>query len=89
MVVVAAEQKVGAKIEVLLTAVAYDIRRVGHPQSPPRLVMLPPGSDLLNIEAGHRKMERSREVRPKSISVEVRPVESVPGSIDSFSLSVL
>ena len=89
MIVMPAEQRVGTKIEVLLPAVACDVRRVGHPQSSPQLVMFVPGSDLLNIEAGHRKMERSREVRPKSIPVKVRPVESVPGSVDSLALSVV
>ena len=89
MIIVAAEQKVGAKIEVLLPAMACNIRRVGHAKSSPQLVMLVPGSDLLNIKTGHRKMERSRQVCPKSVPVEIRPIESVPGSIDSFALGVL
>ena len=87
MIIMSAEKQVGAEIEILLPAMACDIRRVGHPKSSPQLITLVPGSDLLDSEVRHREMERCREVRPKSVPVEIRPIESVPGSIDSAILA--
>jgi hypothetical protein len=57
MIILPAEQKIGAKVEVLLPAMACDVRRICHSQAPPQFVTLVPGSDLLNIETGHREME--------------------------------
>jgi hypothetical protein len=56
MIIVPAEQKVGAKIEVLWPAMACDIRRVGHPQSFPQLVALMPGAIWFRNQLVHRKL---------------------------------
>ncbi|QRM33707.1 hypothetical protein [Microvirga sp. VF16] len=54
LIIVTAEQEIGAKIEVLLAAVAGNLGGESRTQDPPKLIFFLPGLDFFNFEAGHR-----------------------------------
>jgi len=84
-----AKQKVRAEVEMLLPAVALDAWWVCYTEASPQFIIFVPRFYFLNGETRHRKVERRRQVCPKSIAVEVGSIENVPGSIDRLALSVL
>src|ERR1700741_301719 len=62
MVVMAAKEKVGAKVRVLLPAVARNVRWVGDAEASPQFIIFLPGLYLLHRETGHREVERRRQI---------------------------
>jgi len=89
VVVMPAKQKVRAEVEILLPAVARDVWWVRYTEASPQFIIFAPRFYFLNGETRHRKVERRRQVCPKSIAVEVSSIENVPGSIDRLALCVL
>ena len=89
VVVMPAKQKVRAEVEILLPAVARDVWRVRDTEASPPLITFVPRFYCLDSETVHPKVERRCQVCPKSIAVQVGPIESIPGSIDRFALCVL
>ena len=88
MVVMAAKEKVGAKVKVLLPAVARNVRRVGDAEASPQFIIFLPGLYLLHRETGHREVERRRQICPKSIAVEVGSIENIPRSVEVLQWAI-
>jgi hypothetical protein len=88
MVVMPAKHKVRAEVEILLAAMARDVRRVRYAKASPQFISSCHGIYFLNGETGHREVEWRRQICPKSIAVEVGSIENIPRSIDSFALCV-
>jgi hypothetical protein len=81
MVVMPAQQKVKAYIELLLCTMARDVRRVRYAKALPRFAIPAPGIYFINGETENREVEWCRQICPKSIVVEVGSIENIPRSI--------
>ncbi|MNE74061.1 hypothetical protein D3C80_1701110 [compost metagenome] len=86
VVVVAAQQKVIAEIEVLDGAVGCDAVGKVHPQMPPEFGPLLQWLDFLAGYARQGEQEGHGQVGPHRIAVEVGPVQRVPRRVFPMAL---
>lgn len=69
MIVMPAKKKVGTEVEILLPAMARDVRRLRDAETFPQFIDFSPRVYFLNCESGHRDVERCCKVCPKTIAV--------------------
>src|SRR5690242_734615 len=70
-----------AKKEILDLAVRVDGQREISPQYSPSLSTFSPGFGFLHLHTIHSQQKWSVEIGPQCFSIEVRPLERVPGRI--------
>src|SRR3569833_3081545 len=74
----AADEHVGAEVEILLDAVACDSWRESRPQSVPNLGFFAPGINLLDLHRVHGKQEGRGQAGPERVAAEVGSVQRIP-----------